>query len=66
MTKKKRKSAADYSKDEFLNNPVASAQDCTGIAQTVPETSDEAKSISRLGNIPSSAQDGAQTHGKAR
>ena len=40
MSKKKKKDpndAASYSGDAFLHNPVASVNDCTGIAPRVPD-----------------------------
>ena len=54
------KSAADYSKDAFLSNPVASATDCTGI------THEEAESYCDIADVPVTALDGAEKYKKAK
>jgi hypothetical protein len=41
----------------FLTNPVASAQDCTGIAQRVPSDAYEAHGIAEIAHIPVTAMD---------
>ena len=45
-------SAASLAAEAIEHTPVASANDCTGIAVTVPETESEAKAISSLEPIP--------------
>ena len=60
------KSASDYSKDAFLTNPVASATDCTGITQTIPETEAEAQSYCDIADVPITALDGSEKYKKAK
>ena len=45
--------------DSFLRGSVESANDCTGITVTIPETSEEAKSLSDLRGVNITARDGA-------
>lgn len=47
--------AYKYSEDAFLTNPVASATDCTGYVQRVPENSDEAESYEEIYDVPVSS-----------
>lgn len=60
------KSAADYSKDAFLSNPIASATDCTGITQKIPYTDEEAESYCDIADVPVTALDGAEKFKKAK
>lgn len=60
------KSASDYSKDAFLTNPIASATDCTGITQTIPETEEEAQSFCDIADIPVTSLDGSEKYKKAK
>ena len=48
--------AAELSERAVFSNPVASANDCTGITVTVTEKAYEARSIADLANIPVSAR----------
>ena len=59
MDKKKKdgNNVLEYTKDVFLENPVASMQECTGITQTIPRTDDEAESIANIVNVPVTAHD---------
>ena len=57
--KSRQPSAADYSRDVFLTNPIASANECTGLTQTVPQTQEEAESYCDLADVPVTARDGS-------
>ena len=59
------KSAADYSKDAFLTNPIASATDC-GITPTIPGTEEEAQSYCDIADVPVTALDGSEKYKKAK
>ena len=44
--------------DMFLHGSVASANDCTGIAVTLPETDEEASSLMSIADIPVTSREG--------
>lgn len=54
MNKKKNriKPELEYAKDSFLNNPVASATECTGYVQNIPDDEYEAESYGALYDVP--------------
>lgn len=60
MNKKKNriKPELEYAKDSFLNNPVASATECTGYVQNIPDDEYEAESYGALYDVPVSSLDG--------
>ena len=64
--KDRKNCAADYSKDAFLHNPVASATDCTGYVQNVPDYEWEAESYGELYDVPVSSLDGGDAKPPAR
>lgn len=64
--KKIKQSAADYSKDAFLYNPVASATDCTGMTPHIPGDYDEANAYADMLDVPVTALDGTQAESEAR
>jgi len=45
---KKEKKAYEYSRDAFLNNPVASVNDCTGMSPAMPDSEAQASSQREL------------------
>ena len=45
---KKKQDATEYSKDVFIDNPVASANDCTGYSQRSRIDAEEAQSLADL------------------
>ncbi len=53
-------------KDAFLNNPVASAQECTGFSPTKSYTEEEAESKAQLCDVPASSSDGGDAKPPAR
>lgn len=66
MDEKKKQDATEYSKDEFLNNPVASVNDVTGYVQRMPYEIDEALSLTDLTNATVDSIDGGESHSKER
>lgn len=60
----KKQDATEYSKDEYLTNPVASANDVTGYVQRLPYELFEAKSYADISSVPVSALDGKAAVGK--
>lgn len=56
--KKKEKNA--HLQNIFYRTSAASANDCTGIAPTVPETSYEAESYFDIIDLPVTSKDGAE------
>lgn len=56
----------EYGRDAFLTNPIASANDCTGITQTVPETGAEAESYCDIADVPVTSLDGASRPHRAK
>lgn len=66
MEKKKKQDACEYSKDEFLNNPVASVNDATGYVQKLPYEIEEAQSLTDLTNATVDSCDGKASKSKAR
>ncbi len=59
-------SAADYSRDVFLTNPIASANDCTGLTPSLPKTQGEAESYCDIADVPVTAKDGSEAHRRAK
>ncbi len=55
-----------YAKDAFLHNPVASATDCTGYVQNVPDCEWEAESYGDLYDVPVASLDGGEAKPPAR
>ncbi len=55
-----------HTKDAFMSNPVASANDCTGITQHIPETGSEAEAYTDIYDVPVTALDHSSKHKKAR
>jgi len=53
MNRKKNriKPELEYAKDSFLNNPVASATECTGYVQNIPDDEYEAESYGALYDV---------------
>lgn len=64
--KKRMNPELEYAKDAFLNNPVASATDCTGYVQNIPDYEYEAESYSDLYDVPVSSLDGGESDPPAR
>ena len=62
----RKQSAADYSKDVFLTNPIASATDCTGLTPSIPDTENEAESYCAIADVPVTARDGSEAYYKAK
>ncbi|MFR1519128.1 MAG: hypothetical protein ACLSVG_10250 [Clostridia bacterium] len=56
----------EYAKDAFLYNPVASATDCTGYVQNIPDYEYEAESYGDLYDVPVSSLDGGEATPPAR
>ncbi len=48
-------------KDAFLHNPVASASDCTGFVQQIPEYEEQALSYSEICDVPVTSYDGEES-----
>ncbi len=44
--------------DMFLHGSVASANDCTGIAVTIPQNKEEAESLMDIRDVPVTSADG--------
>lgn len=63
---KKKQDACEYSKDEFLNNPVACANDVTGYVQRLPYDIAEAQGLTDLTNATVDSVDGKESKSKAR
>ncbi|MBE6686810.1 MAG: hypothetical protein E7591_06205 [Ruminococcaceae bacterium] len=61
---KKKQDACDYSKDEFLTNPVASVNDVTGYVQRIPDVWERAQSIADISNVPVDSLDKKGAVGK--
>ena len=53
-------------KDAVLTNPVASANECTGITQHIPENGTEAAAYTDIYDVPVTALDHSSKHKKAR
>lgn len=49
------KNAAEYSRDAFLTNPVASATDATGFAALIPENGSESSELTHMFKLPNRA-----------
>ena len=64
--KKRIKPELEYAKDSFLNNPVASATECTGYVQNIPDDEYEAESYGALYDVPVSSLDGGEADPPAR
>ena len=64
--KKKKNDACEYSRDEFLSNPVACANDATGYVQRIPDDITEAESLTDLTNATVDSLDGKESESKAR
>lgn len=62
----KEPSADRFSSKAMFSNPVASANDCTGITPTIPETEEEAESYCNLADIPVTSRDGGQAFNRAK
>lgn len=52
MSKKKKREVSEPPYDGFFTSSIASANESTGYAVTVPETEDEARELSVLGTNP--------------
>ena len=63
---KKKQDACDYSKDEFLNNPVASVNDVTGYVPRIPDVVSRAQSLTDLTNATVDSLDGGESPAKER
>lgn len=64
--KNKMNDEIEYVKDAFLYNPVASATECTGYVQNIPDYEYEAEAYGDLQDVPVSALDGADATPPAR
>ena len=64
MKKNKKQDACEYSKDEFLTNPVASVNDVTGYVQRLPAEVFEAKSLANISSVPVDSLDDKGAVGK--
>ncbi|MBR5515079.1 MAG: hypothetical protein IKU52_02610 [Clostridia bacterium] len=62
--KEKKQDALDYSKDEFLTNPVASVNDITGYVQRIPDAIERAESIAEISSVPVDSLDKKAALGK--
>lgn len=63
---KKKQSAADYSKDAFLTNPVVSAREHTGMTPRIPDDFDEANDFADMLDVPVTARDGSEAMSQKR
>lgn len=61
-----RKDAAALAEEAMFSNPIASANDCTGITPTIPETEEEAMSYCDIADIPVTSLDGASKYKRAK
>ena len=52
MSKKNKRQESEPTYDGFFTSSIASANESTGYAVTVPETEDEARELSVLGKNP--------------
>ena len=50
--KKKKIDLSDYSKDAFLTNPVASAQEWTGYVPLIPDQKPAAQNVADMMDVP--------------
>lgn len=55
-----------YSRDALTSNPIACANECTGITQHIPENGTEAEAYTDIYDIPVTALNQASKHKKAR
>ena len=62
--KKQKREAWEYSKDEFLTNPVASANDVTGYVQRIPDVVERSESLAEISNVPVDSLDKKAAVGK--
>ena len=58
--KKKKEKKNEHLQNVFFRTSAASANDCTGITPTVPETSFEAESYFDVIDLPVTSVDGAE------
>ena len=54
---KKKQDATEYSRDAFIDNPVASANDCTGYSQRSRMDAEEAQSLADLMDVTVKGKD---------
>lgn len=70
MIKRKRMykapSADKFAAEAIFSNPVASANECTGMTPTVPLTEDEATSYCSLLDVPVTSRDGGEAYKRAK
>ncbi len=64
--KNKKRPAADYSKDAFLTNPIASANDHTGMTPRIPDNFEEADAYADMLDVPVTALDGSEAMSQKR
>ncbi len=55
-----------FSAEAMFLNPVASANECTGMTPTVPFTEDEATSYCDLLDVPVTSCDGGEAYKRAK
>ncbi len=66
MPKKKKQEASDYSRDAFLTNPVASANDHTGMTPRIPDNFEEADAYADMLDVPVTALDDSEAMSQKR
>ncbi len=54
---KKKQDATEYSRDAFIDTPVASANDCTGYSQRSRMDAEEAQSLADLMDVTVKGKD---------
>ncbi len=64
--KKKKGQDKMLCEDAYFRNPVASATDCTGITQRIPEYESEAESYSDIYDVPVTSLDGGEADADIR
>lgn len=62
----KMRNAGDPAYDGFFTSSIASANESTGYAVTVPDTEEEAEALGDLGSNPNTACKHSKTKGKAK
>lgn len=58
--------ADKFASEAMFSNPVASANECTGMTPTVPLTEDEATSYCNLLDVPVTSRDGGAAYKRAK
>ena len=64
--KQKKQSAADYSGEAFLTNPVVSVNEHTGMTPHIPDDFREADDYADMLDVPVTARDGSEAMSQKR